>query len=82
MGRLLRILHIFEAADTDGDRTLSKDEVFARMEYFLVRVMPVADRWKVQMALHPDDPPMPVVRGVERWHYPVFEGCTCAPLPL
>ena len=58
---------------------MSKDEVFARMEYFLVRVMPVADRWKVQMALHPDDPPMPVVRGVERWHYPVFEGCTCAP---
>ena len=58
---------------------VSKDEVFARMEYFLVRVMPVADRWKVQMALHPDDPPMPVVRGVERWHYPVFEGCTCAP---
>ena len=53
---------------------VGKDEVFERMGYFLTRIMPVADRWGVQMALHPDDPPMPVIRGVERWNYPVREG--------
>ena len=28
----------------------------------------------VQMACHPNDPPAPMLRGVERWNYPIFDG--------
>ena len=51
----------------------TRDTVFARMQYFLERVIPTADRFRVQLACHLDDPPAPVLRGVERWDWPVFE---------
>ena len=53
---------------------LSRDEVYSRIAYFLERVIPVAEEYKVQMACHLPDPPAPVLRGEERWNYPVFEG--------
>ena len=53
---------------------VSRDEAFDRAGYFLERVIPVAEANKVQMASHLNDPPAPVLRGVERWNYPVFEG--------
>ena len=53
---------------------VSRDEAFERVAYFLERVIPVAEANKVQMACHLNDPPAPVLRGVERWNYPVFEG--------
>ena len=53
---------------------VSRDEAFERIAYFLERVIPVAEANKVQMACHLDDPPAPVLRGVERWDWPVFEG--------
>ena len=53
---------------------VSRDESFDRAGYFLERVLPVAESYKVQMASHLDDPPAPVLRGVERWNWPVFEG--------
>ena len=53
---------------------VSRDEAFERIAYFLERVIPVAEANKVQMACHLNDPPAPVLRGVERWNYPVFEG--------
>jgi mannonate dehydratase len=34
----------------------------------------VAEQYNVQLACHLDDPPAPVLRGVERWNWPVFEG--------
>ncbi|MCZ6679689.1 MAG: mannonate dehydratase [Candidatus Poribacteria bacterium] len=51
-----------------------RDEAFERVAYFLERVIPVAEENKVQMACHLNDPPAPVLRGVERWNYPVLEG--------
>ena len=51
-----------------------REEVFERIGYFIERVIPVADENKVQFACHLDDPPAPVLRGVERWNYPVFDG--------
>lgn len=33
---------------------------------FIQRVVPVAEKAGVQLALHPDDPPLPAVRGVAR----------------
>ena len=53
---------------------VSRDEAFERAAYFLERVIPVAEANNVQMACHLNDPPAPVLRGVERWNYPVFEG--------
>ncbi|MFH1571746.1 MAG: mannonate dehydratase, partial [Gemmatimonadota bacterium] len=46
----------------------------ARIAYFLERVVPVAEEYRVQLASHLDDPPAPVLRGVERWNWPVLEG--------
>jgi mannonate dehydratase len=49
-------------------------QVFVRMAYLLERIVPVAERCKVQLCCHLSDPPAPVLRGVERWDYPVREG--------
>ena len=66
----------FNLAEHDNTRLseagyVTRDEVFARMKYFLDRVIPTAEKWKVQLACHPDDPPAPILNGVERWDYPV-----------
>ena len=53
---------------------VSRDEAFERAAYFLERVIPVAEANNVQMACHFNDPPAPVLRGIEWWNYPVFEG--------
>ena len=53
---------------------VSREEAFDRIAYFLERVIPVAEANRVQMACHPNDPPAPILRGVERWNYPVFDG--------
>ena len=42
------------------------DELWAALTYFLERVVPVAEKAGVRLALHPDDPPLPSVRGVGR----------------
>ena len=38
---------------------VSADECWARIEYFLKRVVPVAEASKVKIALHPNDPGLP-----------------------
>lgn len=53
---------------------VSRDEAFDRIGYWLERVIPVAEENGIQMACHLDDPPAPMLRGVERWNWPVFEG--------
>ena len=53
---------------------VSRDESFERMAYFLERVIPVAEANNVQMACHFNDLPAPVLKGIEGWNYPVFEG--------
>ncbi|MDP6777416.1 MAG: mannonate dehydratase, partial [Candidatus Latescibacteria bacterium] len=53
---------------------VSREEVFERAGYFLERVIPVAEANRVQFACHLNDPPAPILRGVERWNYPLFEG--------
>ena len=69
----------FELAKYDNDEPhesgpVGRDEMFARIACFLERVIPVAEEYGVQMASHLPDPPAPVLRGEERWNYPVFEG--------
>jgi mannonate dehydratase len=43
-----------------------EDTIWANLEYFLKAVIPVAERSGIQMALHPDDPPISPLRGIGR----------------
>lgn len=45
---------------------VSEEKMWQNCEYFIKAVMPVADKFKVKMALHPDDPPLPSLRGIAR----------------
>jgi mannonate dehydratase len=45
---------------------ISEEKMWKNIEYFIKAVMPVADKFKVKMALHPDDPPINPLRGIAR----------------
>ncbi|MCJ7737336.1 MAG: mannonate dehydratase [Anaerolineae bacterium] len=45
---------------------VSEDELWANLAYFLERVVPVADEAGVELAMHPDDPPLSPIRGLGR----------------
>ena len=42
---------------------VSKDQLWTNLEYFLKKVVPYAEKYKVQLALHPDDPPVDNIGG-------------------
>ncbi len=46
--------------------TVSEDEMWGRLEYFLENLVPVAEESGVRLAAHPDDQPLPVLRGTAR----------------
>ncbi|TVQ35918.1 MAG: D-mannonate dehydratase [Spirochaetaceae bacterium] len=48
---------------------ISEQELWARLEYFLRAVLPVAEEAGVRLAAHPDDPPFPTVRRQPRLVY-------------
>ena len=45
---------------------VSEETVWERFDYFLDQILPVAEEFNVQMANHPDDPPVPVLRQTAR----------------
>ena len=48
---------------------IDHNELWERLRYFLNEILPVAEGAGVQMAAHPDDPPMPFVRETPRLVY-------------
>ena len=46
--------------------TISKDQLWANLKYFLEKVVPVAEKAKVKLAVHPDDPPVEHLGGIDR----------------
>lgn len=48
---------------------IPQDELWQRLKNFLREVLPVAEAVNVKLALHPDDPPMPTMRGQPRLVY-------------
>jgi len=54
-------------------RVFTADEMWENYEYFIKRVIPVAEEAGVKLALHPDDPPVPSLGGVARI-FSSFEG--------
>lgn len=45
---------------------VTEEQLWSALEYFLHAVIPVAEEAGVRLGLHPDDPPLPAVRGVPR----------------
>ncbi len=46
-----------------GPKEIGDDELWANFEYFIKRIMPVAESVGLKMALHPDDPPISPIAG-------------------
>jgi len=57
---------LLEDAPPTPDGSLSEELLWETLEYFLRRVIPVAEKAGVQLAMHPDDPPLSPIRGVGR----------------
>ena len=45
---------------------VTEERLWTNLEYFLRAVLPVAEEAGVQMAMHPDDPPLSPIRGLGR----------------
>jgi len=46
--------------------SITREQLWAALEYFLQAVVPVAEQAGVRICMHPDDPPLPELRGVPR----------------
>ncbi|MEX0642575.1 MAG: mannonate dehydratase [Pirellulales bacterium] len=44
----------------------SAEQLWANLQYFLEQVLPVAEQAGIRLALHPDDPPLPILRDQPR----------------
>ncbi len=53
------------------ERTYSAEDIWTNYTYFIKAVLPVAEKANVRLALHPDDPPIPMMNGVAKvfMHY-------------
>lgn len=49
--RMARVKELFEAY-----KDIDDEKLFANLIYFLERIMPVCDKYDINMAIHPDDP--------------------------
>jgi mannonate dehydratase len=45
---------------------VTEEQLWTSLEYFLRKVVPVAERCGVELAMHPDDPPLSPIRGIAR----------------
>jgi mannonate dehydratase len=51
---------------TNSEEFISAEQMWANYEHFIREVLPVAKEAGVKLALHPDDPPVPILGGVAR----------------
>ncbi len=52
--------------DITSNPPISEEELWVNLEYFLKKVLPVAEKAGVKLSMHPDDPPLSPIRGVSR----------------
>jgi mannonate dehydratase len=45
---------------------ITENQMWSNYEYFIKAVLPVAEEEGIRLALHPDDPPVPMLGGVAR----------------
>src|SRR5271165_519858 len=55
-------------------RDFTKEEIWENFTYFIKQVAPVAEEAGVRIGIHPDDPPAPMLAGVQRCIFGNFEG--------
>jgi mannonate dehydratase len=71
-GRARYSTFVYDQAKQDPPLTeagaVSEEMMWERITYFLRRVVPVAEEYKVRIALHPHDPAMPRDRGFRGVH--------------
>ncbi|MBQ8509497.1 MAG: mannonate dehydratase [Clostridia bacterium] len=48
------------------DFTLTHEQMWDNFTYFVKAAVPYAEKYNIQLALHPDDPPLPTLGGVAR----------------
>lgn len=61
---------VYDANAPDGVLpSITSEELWRRLQGFLDEVLPVAEEAGVKLAAHPDDPPLPTVRGQPRLVY-------------
>jgi mannonate dehydratase len=61
----------FDQADLKGQPlsehgVVKEETLWENLKYFLERVLPVAEKANVKLAMHPDDPPLSPIRGLGR----------------
>jgi mannonate dehydratase len=62
----------FDKAESEGmpalaePGSISPEQLWDGLRYFLDAIVPVAKEEGVQMGMHPDDPPLPQLRGIPR----------------
>jgi mannonate dehydratase len=59
-------LSALDPAPLAPDLCVTEEKLWANYEYFITRVLPVAEEAGVKLGLHPDDPPLSPLRGVGR----------------
>lgn len=57
---------VMENAPLTDAGEVSEERLWENLEYFLKRIVPVAEEAGVKLAMHPDDPPLSPIRGVGR----------------
>lgn len=50
---------------TEGGE-ISEERLWENLKYFLEKIIPVAEKANVKLAMHPDDPPLSPIRGMGR----------------
>jgi mannonate dehydratase len=45
---------------------VTEDQLWTNLKYFMDAIVPVAEKANVQLAMHPDDPPLSPIRGLGR----------------
>lgn len=50
----------------ETDKKITADELWTNYEYFIKAVIPYAEKYDINLALHPDDPPLSRLGNVER----------------
>lgn len=52
--------------DLTGNPPIGEEDLWSNLDYFLRRVLPVAEKAGVKLSMHPDDPPITPICGVSR----------------
>lgn len=50
----------------ETDKKITQEELWYNYEYFIKAVIPYAEKYNINLALHPDDPPLPNLGNVGR----------------